>query len=330
LSALQPAHQAAYDAQLQASLAALPGSEGNSQSIARGRAWGESVAKAILGWRANDGFTTVLPPFVGSTAAGFWRHTPLGAAPNAAYVYTVTVPFVLTNPMAFDPGPPYGFANRADALASAAYAADVNEVKARGGAISAVRTPAELDEALFLDACDESSINGVLRSLLRPQTRLVDTAREFALINMAAFDSFCVFMRIKYEHAFWRPFQAINFADEDNNAATEKDSTWVPKLPTPSHPEYISAHVALYTAMLRAIARLEGDGRAVDLTAAASTFYPGGTKTYGSLTAIGDACKEARINVGFHFRQSTEVGQIVGDEIGDFVVDHSLLPLGHR
>jgi hypothetical protein len=140
LSALLPAHQAAYDAQLAASLAALPGDEGNSQSIARGRAWGQSVANAILAWRANDGSATVLPPFVGSTDAGYWRHAPLGAAPTAGYFYTVTAPFVVTNPMAFDPGPPYGFANRADALASAAYAADVNEIKARGGATSAVRT----------------------------------------------------------------------------------------------------------------------------------------------------------------------------------------------
>jgi len=329
LSALLPAHQAAYDAQLAASLAALPGDHGNSQSIARGRAWGESVANAILAWRANDGFSTVLPPFVGDTAAGFWRHVPLGAAPNAAYVYTVTEPFVVPDPMAFDPGPPYGFANRADALASAAYAADVNETKAHGGATSAVRTPAELDEALFLDACDESSFNGVLRSLLRPHTRLVDTAREFAILNMTAFDSFIVFASIKYHYAFWRPFQAINFADEDNNPATDKDSTWTPVLPTPSHPEYPSAHLLLFTSMLRVIARLEGDCRTVEVTAATSPYYPGGTKSFESLAAISDASKEARINVGFHYRNSTNVGQMVGRELGDYVVDNAIPLRGH-
>jgi hypothetical protein len=62
LSALSPAHQAAYDTQLQASLEALAVYEKNRESIARGRAWGEFVANAILAWRANDGFTAELPP----------------------------------------------------------------------------------------------------------------------------------------------------------------------------------------------------------------------------------------------------------------------------
>jgi hypothetical protein len=83
LSTLRPAFQSAYDAQLESSLAGLAGDQGNSQSIARGRAWGEYVAQQIIAWRANDGSAAVLPPFVGSTAAGYWRHAPLGAAPNA-------------------------------------------------------------------------------------------------------------------------------------------------------------------------------------------------------------------------------------------------------
>jgi hypothetical protein len=329
LSALLPAHQAAYDAQLAASLAALPPDKGKSQSIALGRAWGASVANEILAWRATDGFTSVLPPFVGDTSAGFWRHVPLGAAPNAAYVYTVTEPFVVADPMAFDPGPPYGLANRADVLASAAYAADVNETKARGGAVSTVRTAAELDEALFLDACDPSSFNGVLRSRLHPHTRLVDTAREFAILNMAAFDSYLVFATIKYHYAFWRPFQAINYADEDNNPATEKDSTWTSVIPTPSHPEYPSAHLTYFTAMLRVLARLEGDCQTVEVTAAASPAYPGGTKTFDSLAAISNAAKESRINLGFHFRNSTNIGQMIGRELGDYVVDNAIPLRGH-
>jgi hypothetical protein len=330
LSALRPGSQAAWDAQLAASLATLPGHPGAAQSIARGRAWGATVANAIIAWRAADGSTTVLPPFVGSTAAGYWRHTPLGASPTAGYANLATAPFALDDPLAFDPGPPYGFVSRADAIASAAYAADVNEVKARGGLTSAVRTAAELDEALFLDACDVAGLNRLLRSLLRSHDRLVDNARTFALFNMTAFDATIVFFRIKYQHALWRPFQAIRYADEDNNAATVPDAAWTSYLPTPPHPEYISAHVTLFTALLRVVARLEGDCHAVELTAAASAVYPGGTKTYESLDVISDAAVNARVNVGFHFRETGEISQVLGREIGDYMVENSLEPRGRR
>jgi hypothetical protein len=330
LSALRPGSQVTWDAQLAASLAGLPGNPGNSQSIARGREWGTAVANAIVAWRANDGSTTVLPPFVGSTAAGFWRHAPLGAAPTAGYVNTVALPFVIADPLAFDPGPPYGFANRADALASAAYAADVNEIKARGGVTSVVRTAAELDEALFLDAADPAGLNEILRARIRPQAKLVDNARAFALLNFGGYDATMVFFRFKYHYAFWRPFQAIRYADEDNNAATTADPTWNSYLPTPPHPEYPSAHVTLFTTMTYITARLTGDSGEVDFTATPSAFFPGGTRTFASLAAISDACVAARVNVGYHFRQTTQVSQILAHEIGEEIVDNYLLPRGQR
>src|SRR5439155_8624084 len=64
LVALFPAQKPAFDAQLEASLAAIPGAQGNSQSIARGREWGEKVANAILAWRRGDGFSAVLSPYL--------------------------------------------------------------------------------------------------------------------------------------------------------------------------------------------------------------------------------------------------------------------------
>lgn len=170
----------------------------------------------------------------------------------------------------------------------------------------------------------------MLRSKLHPHARLVDTAREFAVVNMTTWDAFVVVFHIKYHHALWRPLQAINYADEDNNVATDKDPTWTSKIPTPSHPEYPSAHVTLYTATLCAIARLEGESGAVDLTAPTSPFYPGGTKTFESLAAISDAGIEARVNIGFHFHSTGDVSQILGREIGDYVADHALLPISHN
>lgn len=125
------------------------------------------------------------------------------------------------------------------------------------------------------------------------------------------------------------PLSRAGACDVDVCPATVKDSMWTSVIPTPSHPEYPSAHVTYFTSMLRVLARLEGDCQTVEVTAAASPAYPGGTKTFDSLAAISDAAKEARINVGFHFRNSTNIGQMIGREIGDYVVDNAIPLRGH-
>lgn len=322
------AFQATWDAQLTASLARLPGNSGAARSIARGRTWGEAVANAIIAWRAVDGSATVLPPYVGSTDPGYWRHPPLGASPTAGYANLATLPFLLPDPAVYDPGPPYGAANRAAALASAAYAADVLDVQARGGSTSAVRTAAELDAALFNDACDVAGLNRMLRGKLHRRARLVDNARAFALFNMTAFDTTVAFFRAKYQHAMWRPLQAINYADEDGNPATVADPAWTSYLPTPPHPEYPSAHVTLFTALLRVAALLEGDSGPVELTATPSAHHPGGTRSYASLAALSDLTVQARVWLGYHFLQTGEVSQVIGRAIGDDIFENFLQPAG--
>ena len=62
-SGCSPHRRLSFDLQLQASLAQITDNPDN-QSVARGLAWGESVADQILAWRATDGSTAVLPPYV--------------------------------------------------------------------------------------------------------------------------------------------------------------------------------------------------------------------------------------------------------------------------
>src|SRR5437667_10478208 len=72
---LFPTQKPAFDVQWAASLAAITddGEFEDSESIARGLAWGQSVADAIVAWRSMDGFTPPPPPFLGGTAVGQWR-----------------------------------------------------------------------------------------------------------------------------------------------------------------------------------------------------------------------------------------------------------------
>jgi hypothetical protein len=53
---LYPAQKSTFDARLAVSLAVL-GAREDGAAIASGRAWGQTVADAILAWRSTDGFT---------------------------------------------------------------------------------------------------------------------------------------------------------------------------------------------------------------------------------------------------------------------------------
>lgn len=69
---LFPGQTATFDQERALSLigvASGPAAE-HSESIERGIEWGQTVADAIWAWRSSDGFTNVLPPFLGGPHPG--------------------------------------------------------------------------------------------------------------------------------------------------------------------------------------------------------------------------------------------------------------------
>src|SRR6185369_13557387 len=133
---IYPAQKPTFDDELAASLEVLlEGGDGdNDQSVARGLAWGRSVADAIWIWRSGDGITPAPPPFLGGLAPGEWRPTPPAFLPGQTPQFAHMTPWVLQSPSQFrPPGPP--------ALTSDQYTADFNEVKSMGSLSSALRTP---------------------------------------------------------------------------------------------------------------------------------------------------------------------------------------------
>ena len=62
------------------------------------------------------------------------------------------------------------------------------------------------------------------------------SARLFALLNVALTDGYIGTFETKDHYLFWRPVTAIQLADTDGNHATTADPTWTPLLPNPTHP----------------------------------------------------------------------------------------------
>lgn len=316
LIGLFPAQSVLLNEKLAESLASIPGNNGKSQSIARGRAWGEQVAQAILAWRATDGLSTIVPPYFGGFAPGQWRSIPDGTLPGALPQYAMLVPFTMSSSAQFRPGLP-------PALDSPQYAADVNEVKAIGRVDSATRTATQTQLSLLWAASGPLEENAVARSVVPRGYALADTARLFALVNFAACDGMIAGFDAKYDYGFWRPYHAIRLADTDGNPATEPDPLWTSLLAAPNHPEYISTHSTVTGAALRVLALLLGDETPFTLS---SQGLPGVTATYQRFSDAAVEVGLSRIWGGIHFRTACEVGRAVGESIADQAVANDLLP----
>jgi hypothetical protein len=328
LKALYPSQSDLLDAQLSASLSNIPGGRGRSQSIQQGRSWGEFVANQILKLRNADGWATPPPPYFGSFDPGVWRSMTTPGFPDGTLPALVTqlaglTPFAMSHPAQFRPGPPYA-PTRAEALASAAYAADLNEVKTVGRVDSAVRTGDQGDLARLWQAMGPVDLNRAARSVVPARNSLVDNARLFALLNMATCDGLIASMESKFIYELWRPHHAIRLADTDGNAATLADPEWTALIVAPRFPEYISNHSSLSAAFMRVLSRELGDEYTFSVS---SPNYPDFTWTYGRFSEVAAQAKEARIWAGIHFRHACDTGEQVGTAVADYVLDNFLTPL---
>ena len=65
----------------------------------------------------------------------------------------------------------------------------------------------------------------------------MQTARMLAMAHVAGGDAMIVCFDAKYHYWFWRPYQAINSVDADNNPETFADPTWQPRRAYRTRPE---------------------------------------------------------------------------------------------
>ena len=74
--------------------------------------------------------------------------------------------------------------------------------------------------------------NALIAALGDAPMSLRATSPLFARMHAAMTDTIIECWRQKFRVGFWRPFQAIQGADDDHNPATVADPTWAPLSPT--------------------------------------------------------------------------------------------------
>lgn len=310
----------------QASLNETLAQETDPAARDRGIELGRQVGQAILADRAGD--MNVTATYQSTDEVGHWRRTPPGYLPPTLPQWPLVKPFAMTSGAEMRPAPP-------PSLDSPEYAAAVDQVMRLGAYQSTERTADQTEIALFwADGGGTYTPPGHWNAIatdvtLAQKTNLLDTARTFALTNIAMADAGIAAWDAKYDYDVWRPIDAIRQADIDGNPATQSDPTWMPLITTPPFPSYISGHSTFSGAASSVLAALFGDNVAFDSTADGHTapeqrpLDPSQVVTR-HFTSFSQAAEEAgisRIYGGIHYSFDNTAGLECGRQIGTAVID---------
>jgi membrane-associated phospholipid phosphatase len=115
-------------------------------------------------------------------------------------------------------------------------------------------------------------------------------ARVYALINVAAYDSFVACWDAKYTYWSMRPIHI--------------DPDFTSLFPAPNFPSYPSAHSCISTAAAEVLAEL----------------FPVNAE---EVRALAEQAGESRIWAGIHFRSDIEAGSKLGQDVAGAVIAHS-------
>jgi hypothetical protein len=297
------------------SLDAIPDGPPKTAGIAAGNA----AAAVMIAARQGDGRFGP-SPWVPNYEPGHWQ--PL-LDPNGTPILDPTAwvanvrPFLIQSPSQFRTDGP-------NALTSTAYTEDFNEVKALGRVDSTTRTPEQTHIAIFWQQIPPW--NAVARNLIAdPQyaVDIVDSALLFAMMNLSTADAAINAWNDKYYWDFWRPWAAIQRADEDGNPDTEPDPSWTALITAP-YPDNPSGACSFSGAHLEVLQRFFGDRTGFDVT---SARFPGELRHFDRFSLALREIIDARIWAGLHFRTADVQGKILGRKVVHYMSKHYFQPL---
>ena len=306
LSKLISARKPEFDAALAGVLEQI---EDRSAAFA-GLRVGREAAAVVLAARADDGASRTVA-YVPGKNAGEYRPTPPDFTPAFAAQWGAVRPFVLASSAQFRPGPP-------PAVKSVRARNDIEEARAFGGKATSQRTDEQSEIARFWYESSPQGWNRIAREVVA--ARKLDeweSARLFALVNLALADGYIAGFEAKYHYGYWRPVTAIRETG---------DASWLSYLDTPPLPDYPSNHTVEGAAAATILARYFGtDFVSFSMTSGAP--YPGITRRFWSFSEAARENGASRVLAGIHFSAAVQAGYQQGEQIGAWTYEHALRPM---
>ena len=308
--------QAAYER----ALASIPDGQAKTDGIA----WGRKVAEAVLAKRADCGYNKPIPGKYSSGEIGKWRETPPAFRPPTLPFWGKVVPFAMTSPSQFRAPPP-------PAVDSKQYADEIGYINKVGARDGAERTEYEtLTTPFWSDDLGTSTPPGhwnmIAQDIARRKAMSVpETARFFALLNIAEADAAIATWETKFYYNTWRPETALRELEAKTNPCATPNPGFIPNLASPSFPAYVSGHSAFSGAAARLIALIIGTDEITFSTT--SDGLPGVVHTFKKLSDAANEAGMSRLFGGIHTMADNLEGQDMGRKIAAWTFQNDLLPI---
>jgi hypothetical protein len=307
-----------------AAIGEIPNSPFKTQGINAG----EAAAEAMIAARQDDGRFGP-SQWEPNDDPGHWQplidpNTGLPILDPTPWVGRVR-PFLMRTSSQFRTAGPLDYR-------SAAYAQEFNEVKSLGAINSLTRTMEQTHNAIFWQSAGGPALlwTPVARTLVSDPANhldMTDAARLLAMMHLSAADAAINCWNDKYHFDFWRPWNAIHRADEDDNPGTERDPDWAALITAP-YPDHPSGHLCLDGAHLTTLAIFFGtDDIGFDVTS--SRFPNDPPRHFDAFSEPLVEITEARIWAGLHFRTADVQGRGLGRNVAEFMADNYFQQVGN-
>jgi hypothetical protein len=312
------------DGQYAAYMAAIPDGPSKTDGIAVG----EAAAAATLAARAGDNFYNTAAYTNPPPDPGVWQAMPVAndyaTAGANDYQMSFTIPVTADAPGARRAPPPIPMDRKK-------YARTVQEVQETGRKVSSVRTTEMTDVVQFWTESGFSIWTRNTRDIVISRgLDELESARTLAALGLAGGEGMLACWESKYHYLHWRPFQAIQRADEDGNEQTQPEAGWAP-LVRANHPEYPAGHGCYAAAMVTALKRVFKEDFPVTLTSTGNqvTGHPVvPTRSYASLDDIIDDNANARVWGGLHYRTTMNASARWMKSVVRDALRHRFRPVG--
>jgi len=222
--------------------------------------------------------------------------------------------FVLDSNSQFRPAPPR-------TLTSTTYTEDFNTVKEFGRNTPSMRTSEQTALAPFWEGNASTHWNQAANQMARDNhLSMSDCNRLLAVLNIAMADTAFTTWSAKrfygdiFSEVTWRPVTSIPLADNDGNSSTFAESTWLPLVTTPSHPEYPAGHPSQNGAAATVLLGYFTNQQQTFTLTTGST-----SRTYTSIAQARSYGNNARVWGGMHYPSTVAISDAEGEAIANYV-----------
>ena len=154
-----------------------------------------------------------------------------------------------------------------------------------------------------------------------------NSARLFALANLAAADAVIACWDSKRYFSFWRPVTAIREGEGDGNPGTIGDPDWEPLVNTPNYPDYTSGANTVTAAMTTTLELFFGTDTFNFTVTSDAPLATRKTRTFRRFSDAAEEVVNARILLGIHFRFADEAARTQGSRVANWTFTRFLRPL---